>query len=173
MNHSKSSIHIKLINGLRLILPRRQQQLVLHPPCIYSMQALCAHKTIKIQLQRSSLRFSFVSLPKMIKLMGASVFATSSSTVCVGLLGVAITYWVWRVLNWVWFRPKKLERFLRNQGLSGTSYRLVFGDLKEISIMSNEANSKPMNLYHDIAPRVLPFFDRTVKTLGNLLRFSC
>jgi len=67
----------------------------------------------------------------------------------------------------VWFRPKKLERILRNQCLSGNPYRLVFGDSKESSIMFKEACSKPMNLSHDIAPRVLPFVHRTVKNHGK------
>ncbi|KAE8124611.1 hypothetical protein FH972_019478 [Carpinus fangiana] len=42
----------------------------------------------------------------------------------------------WRVLRWVWVRPKTLERCLREQGLTGNSYRLFFGDLKEISKMT-------------------------------------
>ncbi|KAH7512769.1 hypothetical protein FEM48_Zijuj12G0125400 [Ziziphus jujuba var. spinosa] len=82
--------------------------------------------------------------------------------VCVGLLSLVIT--TWRVLNWVWFRPKKFESLLRQRGLCGNSYRLVFGDLKEMSQMITEAKSKPMNLSHDIAPRVLSFIHQTVKT---------
>ncbi|KAF3442304.1 hypothetical protein FNV43_RR16220 [Rhamnella rubrinervis] len=89
------------------------------------------------------------------------------SVVCVGLVSLVITYWVWRVLNWVWFRPKKLERFMRKQGLSGNSYRLVFGDLKQSSIMLKEASSKAMNLSHDISPRVVPFVHHTVKNYGK------
>ncbi|KAF3442300.1 hypothetical protein FNV43_RR16216 [Rhamnella rubrinervis] len=92
---------------------------------------------------------------------------TMEVSLCVGLIGIVITCWVWKMLNWVWFRPKKLERFLRKQGLSGNSYRLLFGDLKESSTMLKEATSKPMNLSHDISPRVLPFVHRTVKNRGK------
>ncbi|KAF3442301.1 hypothetical protein FNV43_RR16217 [Rhamnella rubrinervis] len=98
--------------------------------------------------------------------MGFWVYATSS-TVFVGLIGIVITFWVWSVLNWVWLRPKKLESFLRRQGLSGNSYRLLFGDLKERSILFNQAQSKPMNLSHDIAPRVFPFVHRMVNDHGK------
>ncbi|GLT55079.1 hypothetical protein SLA2020_282290 [Shorea laevis] len=63
----------------------------------------------------------------------------------------------WRVLRWAWVRPKALERSLRDQGLTGNSYSLLFGDLKEISKMTNQARSKPINFTNDIAPRVVPF----------------
>nr|XP_033510989.1 cytochrome P450 CYP72A219-like [Nicotiana tomentosiformis] len=55
---------------------------------------------------------------------------TITSTIAVfsaAFLGI----WVWKFLNWVWFNPRKVEKYLRQQGLSGNSYRLFFGDLKE------------------------------------------
>ncbi|KAL5990003.1 hypothetical protein ACLOJK_010899 [Asimina triloba] len=52
----------------------------------------------------------------------------------------------------------KLQRRLRQQGIRGNSYRLIFGDTKEIGRLMNEAWSKPMNLTHQIAPRVFPYF---------------
>nr|XP_048321575.1 cytochrome P450 CYP72A219-like [Ziziphus jujuba var. spinosa] len=88
------------------------------------------------------------------------------AAVYVGLVSIVIAL-AWRVLNWVWFRPKRLERFLRQQGLSGNSYRLLFGDLKESSVMVKEAKSKPMNLSHDTTQRVLPHLHLTVKNFGN------
>ncbi|CAB4307571.1 unnamed protein product [Prunus armeniaca] len=77
--------------------------------------------------------------------------------------------WAWRVLNWVWLRPKKLERSLREQGLTGNSYKLLFGDTKESSMMLDQAQSKPIKLStsHDIAPRVMPFVHQTVNTYGK------
>ncbi|XP_048320775.2 cytochrome P450 CYP72A219 [Ziziphus jujuba] len=88
------------------------------------------------------------------------------AAVYVGLVSIVIAL-AWRVLNWVWFRPKRLERFLRQQGLSGNSYRFLFGDLKESSMMTKEAKSRPMNLSHDITPRVLPHLHQTVKNFGH------
>ena len=85
---------------------------------------------------------------------------------------VLITRWAWRVLNWIWLRPKKLEKVLREQGLKGNSYRLFFGDLKESLAMFKEARSKPMSLSDDdIAPRVLPFLHRSINTYGIILFF--
>ena len=75
---------------------------------------------------------------------------------------VVLITWAWRVLNGFWLRPKKLEKCLREQGLNGNSYRLFFGDLKEISKMTSQAKSKPINFTLDIAPRVFPFVHQVV-----------
>lgn len=79
---------------------------------------------------------------------------------------ITLVVCIWRVLNWVWFRPKKLEKLLRKQGLKGNSYKILYGDMKELSGMIKEANSKPMNLSDDIAPRLVPFFLDTIKKYG-------
>jgi len=83
------------------------------------------------------------------------------------LVGIIVITWAWRVVNWLWLRPKKLERYLRQQGLAGNPYRFMNGDLKEISMAKEEACSKPMSLSHDIAPRVSPFHHRLVNTYGK------
>ncbi|PKI54284.1 hypothetical protein CRG98_025344 [Punica granatum] len=85
-----------------------------------------------------------------------------------GLMLLVLTLtWAWRVLNWVWLRPKKLERFLRQQGLSGNSYRFLFGDLKETSRMFKDARSRPIGPSDDILPRVFPFVLQSVNTHGK------
>ncbi|XP_021895042.1 cytochrome P450 CYP72A219-like [Carica papaya] len=73
----------------------------------------------------------------------------------------------WRILNWVWLKPKKLERCLRRQGFSGNPYRLLIGDLKEMSNVINQAKSKPINLTDDILPRVSPFFCDMMQKYGK------
>ncbi|XP_024018940.1 cytochrome P450 CYP72A219 [Morus notabilis] len=80
---------------------------------------------------------------------------------------ILITTWVWRVVNWVWLRPKRLEKCLRKQGLKGNSYRFLFGDLKESISMYKEARSKPINLSDDITTRVFPFVLQTVQKYGK------
>ncbi|KAL6553785.1 hypothetical protein OROMI_019458 [Orobanche minor] len=75
--------------------------------------------------------------------------------------------YVWRILNWVWFRPRYQEKFLRQHGFKGNSYRLFYGDFKEMKIMIKEAKSKPINFTNDIVPRVLSFIHQTVKTYGE------
>jgi hypothetical protein len=87
------------------------------------------------------------------------------------ILLVTILTLGWRILNWLWMTPKYLERRLREQGLAGNSYRLLSGDLKDSSLMSKQAISKPITFSDDISPRVIPFFHHTVKTYGTSTNF--
>ncbi|KAL9437954.1 hypothetical protein AB3S75_023758 [Citrus x aurantiifolia] len=80
---------------------------------------------------------------------------------------VTLVTWAWMVLNWLWLRPKKLEKFLRQQGLKGNSYRLLFGDLKESSIMLKKAKARPLSLDDDAAVRVNPFLPKLFKDYGK------
>ncbi|KAJ7981923.1 Cytochrome P450 [Quillaja saponaria] len=94
----------------------------------------------------------------------------STSTIGIWVLIVTVLVGAWRVLNWLWLKPKKLERLLRQQGLKGNSYRILFGDMKQSIQMLKEAKCKPMNLSddcHDIAPRVFPFLHQIVKNYGK------
>ncbi|XP_021893894.1 cytochrome P450 72C1-like [Carica papaya] len=71
---------------------------------------------------------------------------------------VAWIWMIWKVINWVWLKPKKLEECLRQQGLNGTPYKLLIGDIRENNMMNTKAQSKPMDsLSHDIVSRVIPF----------------
>ncbi|KAI7737128.1 hypothetical protein M8C21_013248, partial [Ambrosia artemisiifolia] len=86
---------------------------------------------------------------------------------CVGILVMIVAWCVLRFLNWVWFKPKRMEKFLRNQGLNGSSYKFLFGDMKEFAKMIKEAKSKPINLKDDIVPRVMHFNHKYVTTYGK------
>ncbi|XP_049375481.1 cytochrome P450 CYP72A219-like isoform X5 [Solanum verrucosum] len=89
-------------------------------------------------------------------------------TICCCVIAVALFVCLWKVLNWVWFRPKKLEKLLRKQGLKGNSYRILYGDMKDFSGMIKEANSKPMTISNDdLAPRLVPFFLEIIKKYGK------
>nr|XP_027127153.1 cytochrome P450 CYP72A219-like [Coffea arabica] len=73
----------------------------------------------------------------------------------------------WKALNWVWFRPKKLEKLLKEQGFRGNPYKLLHGDIKEMSTLHKEAQSKNLNLSDDIVPRVIPQYLGAVKKYGK------
>ncbi|KAK8603185.1 hypothetical protein V6N13_085378 [Hibiscus sabdariffa] len=81
----------------------------------------------------------------------------------VGLLMI----WGWRVLNWAWLTPKRLERCLRQQGLRGTPYRFLSGDFKQMIGMSRQSRAKPMPLGDDIEPYVTPFFHQLLNKYGK------
>lgn len=91
---------------------------------------------------------------------------------CVVGVVVTLVFYILRFLNWVWFKPKKIEKFLRDQGLKGSSYKFLFGDLKEMVQLTTQATSKPIALSDDIVPRVLPFVHKSVLTHGTYLYFS-
>ena len=90
----------------------------------------------------------------------------SLDKVATSVLFVIMTMLSCMILNWVWLRPKYLERCFRKQGLVGNSYRLFFGDTKDSSMMVKQACSTPIELSDDIVPRVLPFEHHTVKHYG-------
>ncbi|XP_076906168.1 cytochrome P450 CYP72A219-like [Bidens hawaiensis] len=85
-----------------------------------------------------------------------------------GIVAVAVVVvYAWRFFNWVWLKPKKMEKCLRDQGLKGSSYRFLFGDVKEMAKMITEAHVKPISLNDDTVPRVLSFMHRVVATYGK------
>ncbi|XP_028763793.1 cytochrome P450 CYP72A219-like isoform X2 [Neltuma alba] len=92
---------------------------------------------------------------------------TVASSLIAGIVIVAIVIVIGRVVNWLWLRPKRLERFLKRQNLKGNSYRLGFGDLKEMDQMIQEASSKPINLHDDIIPRTIPFHHQMIQKYGK------
>ncbi|XP_060190318.1 cytochrome P450 CYP72A219-like [Lycium barbarum] len=85
------------------------------------------------------------------------------AAICVAILLVN----TWRVLNWAWFRPKKLENCLRQRGLKGNPYKLLYGDLNELTKSLVEAKSKPINFSDDIAQRLVPFFRNAINKNGK------
>ncbi|KAJ3685050.1 hypothetical protein LUZ61_014214 [Rhynchospora tenuis] len=85
----------------------------------------------------------------------------------IGILTFLLLWGAARALEWAWLRPMRLDRALRKQGLRGTVYRPLPGDLKENARLSKEARAKPMPLSHDITPRVAPLIHRTMKEFGK------
>ncbi|EYU44091.1 hypothetical protein MIMGU_mgv1a0044502mg, partial [Erythranthe guttata] len=81
--------------------------------------------------------------------------------------GFVVLFYTWRILNWAYIQPKRLEKSLGNQGLTGNTYKFLYGDLKEMSKMFNHAKSTPINLHDDIKPRVLAFLHKTFEKYAN------
>lgn len=81
------------------------------------------------------------------------------------VVAVMVAY-AWRFLDRIWLKPKRMEKCLRDQGLKGTSYKLLYGDVKEMVKMITEAYAKPINLHDDIVPRVVSFPHSVVTTYG-------
>ena len=84
---------------------------------------------------------------------------------------LALVYVTSKFLNWIWIRPKKLEKFLRQQGFHGNSYNLFHGDLAEMKAATREALSIPINFSNDIFPRVSPFYHKALQKYGMHFTF--
>ncbi|XP_052170139.1 cytochrome P450 CYP72A219-like [Diospyros lotus] len=94
-------------------------------------------------------------------------FMAAMGMACALAAAALAAWWTWAVVNWVWVRPRKVERWLRQQGLAGTSYRLLYGDMKESSHLLKQALSTPIPLSNDIVPRVMPFLHRSLLHHGK------
>lgn len=81
-------------------------------------------------------------------------------------LALVVLIYTWKILNWAYITPRRLEKGLRKQGLKGNSYRFVYGDFKEIMQSIMESRSKPINIDDDIKPRVQAFFINTIRKYG-------
>ncbi|XP_047313510.1 cytochrome P450 CYP72A219-like [Impatiens glandulifera] len=77
-------------------------------------------------------------------------------------------YCLLQVVYTIWWRPKSLERELRNQGIRGNPYKLIHGDKEEFKSMMIEAWSRPMPLTHKIVPRVTPFIHQMLNRYGKV-----
>ncbi|KAL6570796.1 hypothetical protein OROGR_000346 [Orobanche gracilis] len=76
--------------------------------------------------------------------------------------------YAWKLLNWVWLKPRKMEKFLRDQGFNGNSYRFLVGDYREIVTTAKEAQSRPINFTnHNIVSRVMPFIHESIRNHGE------
>nr|CAB3477679.1 unnamed protein product [Digitaria exilis] len=98
-------------------------------------------------------------------LLVASPWALAGATAAVALLWlVALT------LEWAWWTPRRLDRALRAQGLKGTKYRFLVGDVRENARRNREARTKPLPLgCHDITPRVQPLLHDLAKENGVII----
>uniref|UniRef100_A0ACD5VHH1 Uncharacterized protein n=1 Tax=Avena sativa TaxID=4498 RepID=A0ACD5VHH1_AVESA len=87
-----------------------------------------------------------------------------------GAAAVAVLCCALQMLEWAWWGPRRMDRVLRAQGLRGTKYRFLKGDLKEEQRLMVEARSRPvpMDRAHHIVPRVAPLLHRVMKEHGKV-----
>ncbi|KAK9089187.1 hypothetical protein Scep_028269 [Stephania cephalantha] len=89
-------------------------------------------------------------------------------TILLVISAVLVSYLVGKVFIWLWWKPRKLEKLLREQGFNGTPHMFMFRDLRQFATMTERVRSKPMNLSHRIIPRVLPSIHETIQTHGPM-----
>ncbi|XVE70696.1 hypothetical protein DITRI_Ditri10aG0091400 [Diplodiscus trichospermus] len=90
------------------------------------------------------------------------------SLITTSLIAILLLYGVGRLSFSIWLKPKWQERLLKHQGIRGRPYKLLVGDMKEFIKQITEAWSKPINLTHQIVPRVDPFTVDNVQKYGKI-----
>ncbi|CAL4962515.1 unnamed protein product [Urochloa decumbens] len=94
---------------------------------------------------------------------GGEPFPWKQVFLCAALAWCAV-----RAVEWAWWRPRRLSRALRSQGLRGTAYRSLAGDAPLTERLNREARSRPLPLgCHDVVPRAMPLFHQTMKEHGK------
>ncbi|XBI18216.1 hypothetical protein VPH35_060059 [Triticum aestivum] len=85
-----------------------------------------------------------------------------------GSLGFVLLWQAAKLIDRLWWHPRRLERALRAQGLHGTSYRFLVGDVVDYERRSKAAPSRSMPLRcHNIAPLVAPLLHDIVREHGK------
>ncbi|RDX71573.1 hypothetical protein CR513_49062, partial [Mucuna pruriens] len=79
-----------------------------------------------------------------------------------------VFYIIIRLVNNIWWRPRRTEKLLRQQGIRGSSYKPFEGDISDMQNSVQKASSKAISLNHQIIPRVIPFFHKMVQQHGNV-----
>ncbi|KAK7324463.1 hypothetical protein VNO77_28023 [Canavalia gladiata] len=94
---------------------------------------------------------------------------TSTTATCFLILVPLVLLCTWKLLNWLWLRPKRVEKVLRAQGLDGNAYKLLVGDAKEMIKMFKEAAKSMSTLSNDtnVTPNILTFNHHIVHKFGK------
>ncbi|KAL5699141.1 hypothetical protein ACHQM5_030082 [Ranunculus cassubicifolius] len=85
-----------------------------------------------------------------------------------GLVSALLITWAWRTLSWVWWKPKKMTQYMKEQGISGPPYKFFYGNLKELVAEMTKVRSKPMAFSHRITDRIMSFQYNQVHTYGKM-----
>lgn len=81
-----------------------------------------------------------------------------------------LLYLLWTIIRFlykVWWIPYRIERIFNSQGIKGPAYKFPYGNTKEISNMRSQSMAKPMDISHDIFPRIQPHVHSWTKIYGN------
>ncbi|XP_073131561.1 cytochrome P450 CYP749A22-like isoform X2 [Henckelia pumila] len=75
------------------------------------------------------------------------------------------------ILYKLWLIPFRIQLELESQGIKGPPYKFIYGNTKEIIQMKKQISSTPMDLSHDIFPRLQPHLYSWSKIYGDVFVF--
>ncbi|KAF9612624.1 hypothetical protein IFM89_003066 [Coptis chinensis] len=82
------------------------------------------------------------------------------------VLSSIVLFYVLKMVEFLWWRPKRIVEHFSKQGIKGPQYRLFLGNIKELVGLMVKASSQPMPLSHNILPRVFSFYHHWKKIYG-------
>ncbi|XP_050236113.1 cytochrome P450 CYP749A22-like [Mercurialis annua] len=72
-----------------------------------------------------------------------------------------------KFMNRVLWNPIRTQSSMRAQGIKGPSYRFLHGNTREITDMRNRIMNGPMDLAHEMLPRIQPHIYSWIKLYGG------
>lgn len=90
-------------------------------------------------------------------------FLSSIAISVVIVITVTVTI---KVINKVWLKPKKLEKYLKAQGFKGNPYRILLGDMGDYVRVTKAEQPKQINLSGDVSQHALPYIHYIVQKYG-------
>nr|AEM42984.1 cytochrome P450 [Siraitia grosvenorii] len=72
------------------------------------------------------------------------------------VLGGLVVLGVMKLVVRLWMSPIRIQKTMRSQGIRGPPYQFIQGNTKEMYTKRMQATATPMDLSHNILPRVLP-----------------
>ncbi|KAL1349856.1 hypothetical protein AAHE18_07G186200 [Arachis hypogaea] len=94
---------------------------------------------------------------------------SSPTAICFIIVVPLVLLWAWKLLNWLWLRPKRLEKLLRAQGLQGNKYRVLVGDSTEMINMIKKG--KNSFVWEGTTPKVIITNPDQIKEVFNKINY--
>lgn len=88
------------------------------------------------------------------------------SSIAISVVIVIIVTVTIKVINKVWLKPKKLEKYLKAQGFKGNPYRVLLGDMGDYVRVTKAEQPKQINLSDDVSQHALPYIHYIVEKYG-------
>ena len=85
------------------------------------------------------------------------------------VLGCVVCGGIIKVVAKLWWKPMRIQRMMRAQGIEGPSYNFIQGNMAEMYAKRMHAMATPMDLSHNILPRVLPYVYSWLNRYGTKL----
>ena len=82
----------------------------------------------------------------------------------------ALAYVAAKLMEVLWWRPRRVEEHFARQGIRGPPYRFFIGCVREMVALMVAASAKPMPppyRSHNVLPRVLAFYHHWKKIYGT------